>query len=177
MIQTIDRLTLRGVHIVRHWKPGELPRLLERHDLQTATRIASIRGWLLHIDTIPNLIVTTGLGLAGDMLIDVVTTGLTYHAIGTGTDAPAAGDTTLQTESVRNALSSRSRSGNTLTLSTFYLGSVANIHLREVGIFGGASASATPDSGTLFSRALYNYDNSVNEYDLTFDYDLTLANG
>jgi hypothetical protein len=46
--------------------------------------------------------------------------------------------------------------------------------IEEVGIFGDA-ASATPDSGTLFSHALLEEDNSAGANDLTFDYELTVS--
>lgn len=124
-----------------------------------------------------NLIVSTGKALVGDMLIDEsgYDTGLTYCAIGTDDTAPAAGDTTLGAEAARKAITSKSRAGNILTLSTFFAAGECTYAIEEAGIFGHSTASVTPDSGVLFSHWLVEFDNSGGSYDLTFDYVLTLG--
>ena len=124
--------------------------------------------------TVHNLIVTSGKVLVADLLIGDVTTGLTYHAIGTGTDSPAVGDTTLTSEQERKAFTTRTNSSNEITLSCFYTAAQSTYNIKECGIFGGA-ASAVADSGTLFSHYLQSYDNSGGTYDLTFDYVLTIG--
>lgn len=147
-------------------------------DYREAIRVADLWGCRLHADRVNNLIVNNGLYLAGDILIDDESVGLTYHAIGTGTTTPASGDTTLTTEVARKAFSTRDRAAAVITLSVFYLGSECNYYIREAGIFGGDNASETADSGDLFSHFLQAYDNSGGSpNDLTWDYDLTLAVG
>ena len=125
-----------------------------------------------------NLIVSTGKALVSDMLIDTsgYDTGLTYTAIGTGTAAPAVGDTTLGTETARKAITLRERAANVLLLQTFFPAADCNVFLKEVGVFGHSTASATPDSGVLFARTLLSYDNSGGSpSDLTLDWEITIG--
>jgi len=125
-----------------------------------------------------NLVVTAGKHLIGDMLIDVsgYDTGITYCAVGTGTTAAAAGDTTLETETHREAITSKFRTGLTLVLMTFFVAADINVYLHEVGLFGHSTASGTPDSGVLFARALLDYDNSGGSpTDATFIWEITIA--
>lgn len=75
----------------------------------------------------------------------------TYHAVGTGTTAPALGNTTLEAEIFRKLVSVRSSSGNVASFQTFFTTSEANGTLKELGLFGD-SASGTADTGTLFAR-------------------------
>jgi len=112
------------------------------------------------------------------MLIDTsgYDTGLTYTAIGTGTAAPAVGDTTLGTETARKAITLRERAANVLLLQTFFPAADCNVFLKEVGVFGHSTASATPDSGVLFARTLLSYDNSGGSpSDLTLDWEITIG--
>jgi hypothetical protein len=124
-----------------------------------------------------NLIVTAGKQLVADMLKDTsgYDTGLTYQAIGTDDTAPAITDTALGTESARKAITSKTRSGNELTFSTFFTAAESTYTIASAGVFGHSTASATPDSGVLFSHWLVSFDNSGGLYDLTLDYILTLG--
>ena len=125
-----------------------------------------------------NLIVSTGKALVSDMLIDTsgYDTGLTYTAIGTGTAAPVAGNTTLGVETARKAITLRERAANVLLLQTFFPAADCNVFLKEVGVFGHSTASATPDSGVLFARTLLSYDNSGGSpSDLTLDWEITIG--
>ncbi len=123
----------------------------------------------------PNLVVSTGKGLVGDLLLDVESVGLTYHAIGTGTTAPAAGDTALDTEAARKLWTSKTRTGSVITYSVFYLASECAFDIKEVGVFGGSTASGIAESGVLFARLLQSYDNSAGLVDLTFEYELSIG--
>lgn len=161
-----------GYSTIRAWEPGAIQRLLnEGYSLKEAQE----RLTPLHENTVHNLVVSVGKYMVGDVLIDEETTGLTYHAIGTGTDAPSVGDSTLTTESTRKAFTSRTRSGNVITLSCYYTAAQCTYNIKECGIFGGASATASTDSGVLFSHYLQTYDNSGGTKDLTFDYALTIS--
>lgn len=79
---------------------------------------------------------------------------ITYAAVGTGTTTPALEDTTLETEVFRTTISSQSNNAN-VAYNTLFLGySDANGYdLSEMGLFCG-DASATADSGKLFSHVL-----------------------
>ena len=124
-----------------------------------------------------NLIATVGKGLVGDMLIDTsgFDTGLTWQAIGTSTTAPAVGDTQLTAEAARLAITSRTRNGNVITLSTFFTAAQCTYNFKEAAIFGHSTANATPNSGIIFSHYLVSFDNSGGLYDITLDYVLTLG--
>lgn len=149
----VDNLNLRGTYRIRDAKSGLI--LAEQ----------------------TNLITSAGKGLVGDMLRNAPTygTGLTYVALGTGTTAPNLADTVLVTEQTRALMTSKSRLGNTITLSAFFGSSVAGFHIREVGVFGHWTADGTANSGILFSRTLTNYDNSVSLLDLIVDYELQIG--
>lgn len=148
-----DTLPLRGRYSIRRADTGEL---------------------LVAAD---NLITTLGKQFVGEMLRDGsgFDTGLTYMAAGTGTTAPSVADTQLATETVRGGLTGKTISGNVLTISRFFTDTEISFYIKELGVFGHTTASATPNSGTLFSRALLSYDNSANMYDLLISYDLTIG--
>ncbi len=124
-----------------------------------------------------NLVVTVGKQLVLDRLGGLVGTiygAITYGAVGTGTNAAAAGDTTLQTESARNA-ATYSRSGSTGTFSVFFNTSEANATIWEVGFFGGA-ATSTANSGTLYDRIkLAASIAKTSSYTLTVEVDVTIT--
>jgi hypothetical protein len=124
-----------------------------------------------------NLIVTTGPELLCEMLIDTTgyDTGLTYCALGTDNTAPAISDVALGAEVARKAVTSKSRTGNEITFSTFFTAAECTANIKEAGMFGHSTASATPDSGVLFSHWLVSFDNSGGLYDLTFDYILIIG--
>ena len=111
-----------------------------------------------------NVFTTVGKTAVGDALIDAGAqwdTGITYIAIGTGTGTPGIGDTTLGTEAgTRQALTTKTRSGNTLTLSDDFLAAECNVDIKEMGVFGTSTAGAGADSGVMFARSLVSFDNS-----------------
>ncbi len=129
-----------------------------------------------------NTITTVGKQLVGDMMKDRAgyDTGLTYVALGADDTAPAVGQTTLVNEggtpeAMRNTITSKTRSGNVVTYSTFFTAAQSTLAIKEVGIFGHSTASGTVDSGIMFARWLSSIDNSAPTYDLTFDYVLTIG--
>ena len=171
-----DGIQLTGRSVLRGWKRGVLGALLARGmTLEQAQAEARRLGALVYERAVSNLVVTAGKGLVGDLMIDDESAGLAYHAIGTGTTTPAAGDTALETEVARKVWGSRERAGNTIYLSAFYPAAECAYYVKEAGVFGGSGASATPDSGTLFSHYLQSYDNSGGAVDLTFDYSVEIG--
>ncbi len=127
-----------------------------------------------------NLIVTRGLGLMCDMLIDASAaydTGLSYCALGTGATAVVAGDVELDVETSRKQITYRARSVGTLDIRTFFIASECSVNLKEVGLFG-ASATGAANSGIMFSRSLLSaggFDNSAGLYDVTIAWTITLS--
>ena len=175
-MKTISQIIgAQGRYLVCRWKPGVVGGLLNKgFSLDQARRKAVQSGALIGRDRINNIVVSSGLNLIALRLIGTSLSDLTWHAIGTGATAVFPSDSALVTEAKRLALATRSISANVATLTVFYWASESTFHIKELGIFGGA-ATSTPGSGTLFSRALYDYDNSAGSVDLTFDYVLTLT--
>lgn len=101
-------------------------------------------------------------------------TGITYFAVGTGTTAPLATDTQLGTEVFRKAITSTTISGNQILISTFFLAAEGNFSYTEAGPFGGASATSTANTGTLYAHAPYIY-TKTSAVSLTNDYFIFLS--
>lgn len=176
-----DGLFLRRQWNVKGYRAGEV-------ELGESVTVQTDNGWFIgkpiYAPDEPefeingdNLIPAAGQALVGNMLIDVASydTGLTYHAIGTTSTAVASGDTTLGGEHARLTVTSKSRSGNVLTYSTFYTATQSAVSIEEAGMFGHKTANASADTGELFSHYLAYVNNASGSYDLTFNYQLTIG--
>lgn len=108
-------------------------------------------GSLLDERLIDNLVVTAGKNHIADRLSTTPTgAAMSHMAVGTGTTAPAAGDTALGTEIDRNALTSATDSANVVTyVGNWAAGDATNAAITEAGIFNAASA------GTMLARATF----------------------
>lgn len=108
-------------------------------------------GALKDLVEVANLVVTTGKAHIADALSSSPGQGAMSHmAVGTGTGAPAAGDTTLGTEIDRNALTSRTDATNVVTyVGSWAAGDATNSAITEAGIFNASS------SGTMLARAKF----------------------
>jgi hypothetical protein len=86
-----------------------------------------------------------------------------YFAFGTGTTPPAVTDTRLQAEQFRKQLTAQSEPSAGVVQSTCSVtAQEANFVIREIGVFCGASATSTANSGTLLSRVAVNIDKNSN---------------
>lgn len=124
-----------------------------------------------------NMFVTYGKNAIAQRLAGQSVGEITYCAVGTGTTAPALGDTALQTELARKEISVRSYLNNVFTGQTFFTTSEANGTLREAGLFGtgvGRTPSVTPGSGQLFARAAINRVKTSNDT-LTLSWTVTIG--
>ena len=128
-------------------------------------------GKLVDVREAENLITNAGLYHLLDLLIDDADGGIRYCAIGTDDTPPSIEDTKLKNEVARKQITTRSRTGNRILLSTFFTASESAYNIKEVGLFGGSGASGDPDTGILFDRSLLSYDNSQGENDLTIDFE------
>lgn len=120
--------------------------------------------------TIHNLIVTAGRNAIVSRLASSPGTAVPTHmAIGTGATAAAAGDTTLQTEIDRNALTSCTASGGVLTMVGDWAAGDGTGAITEAGVLSASSA------GTLFSRAVFSVINKAagDTLQITWTYTLT----
>lgn len=100
---------------------------------------------------VKNLVVTTGLGYIASRMKDATATAMSHMAIGAGTSAAAAGNTTLGTESARVALTSTTVTANAIAyVATFPAGTPASLTaITEAGIFNASS------SGTMLCRTVF----------------------
>ena len=136
--------------------------------------VATIPGTDVVLDIIVarNLITTAGRVLLTRMLAEEAgwDTGITYLGIGTGATAPAITDTILTTETKRKAVATPVyRVTNRLQFKAYFPAADCNVFVKEVGLFGHSTATATINTGELFNHALLSKDNSGGSpVDLTF---------
>lgn len=117
-----------------------------------------------------NLVVNTGLAHIADQLSSSPGQGAMSHmAIGTGATAAAAGDTTLQTELDRNALTSRTDAGAVTTYVGTWAAGDGTGAITESGIFNASS------SGTMLARVVFSVINKGAADTLVITHTLTFA--
>lgn len=119
-----------------------------------------------------NLITTAGRNAIVERLDSSPATAAPSHmAIGTGTTAAAAGDTTLQTELDRNALTSNTSSANVLTMVGDWAAGDGTGAITEAGVLNAAS------NGTLYSRAVFTVINkgAADTLQITWTYTLSVT--
>lgn len=96
-----------------------------------------------------NLVVTTGKNYIASRMKDATATAMSHMAIGTGTTAAAAGDTTLGTEAGRVALTSTTVTTNSVAYVATFPAGTGTGAITEAGIFNASS------SGTLLCRTVF----------------------
>jgi hypothetical protein len=98
--------------------------------------------------TFSNIVTTVGKAHIADQLAGVSAQNkMSHYAIGTGTNNPAIGDTALQTEIARVALSSAIATSNEIIYTAIFPAGVGTGTITEYGIFNALSG------GTLLARA------------------------
>ena len=125
----------------------------------------------------PNMVVADGRNLNGQLLINAsgYSLGITYCGIGTSSAAVTDGQHTLTTETARSQVTQKSISGDTITVSTFFVYTACGVHIEETALFGHSTASMTVNSGVMFSRALLDYDNSGSPRNLMIAWSVQLS--
>ena len=122
-----------------------------------------------------NLIPTVGRTMIANNLTAASPTNtprVTHVALGSGTNAPANGDTTLQTEVYRNAAASRTNVNNLAYITGFFSAVETSGTYREVALFSNGTGAA--NSGVLLSRVAVNITKTTSET-LTIDWTLTIS--
>tara|TARA_R100001244_G_scaffold56571_1_gene48221 strand:+ start:971 stop:1393 length:423 start_codon:yes stop_codon:yes gene_type:complete len=115
-----------------------------------------------------NLVVTAGKNWVADRMNNANTV-MSHMSIGTGTNAAAAGDTTLQTELVRTTLTSTTVLNNTIAYVDSYAAGVGTGAITEAGIFDASSG------GDMLSRTVFSVVNkSVND-SMTITWTITVS--
>jgi hypothetical protein len=129
-------------------------------------------GQVKHDETLHNLITTAGRNAIVSRLASSPGSAVPTHmAIGTGATAAAAGDTTLQTEIDRNALTSNTASTNVLTMVGDWAAGDGTGAITEAGVLSASS------NGTLFARAVFSVINKAagDTLQITWTFTLTVS--
>jgi len=115
--------------------------LIERRD---------INGVLVEAVEVPNLITTVGKAVIANRLgASPSNAAMTHMAIGTGSTAAAAGDTTLGTEVGRVAITSGTPSTNTIVYIATFPAGTGTATIAEAGMLNASS------SGDLLCRSVF----------------------
>jgi len=118
---------------------------------------------------INNLIVDTGLNFICDRMKDDETA-MTHMALGSGTTAPAAGNTSLESQlGSREALDSSTVTNNQIVYISSFEASDATGAVSEAGIFNAASG------GTMLCRVTFAVVNKAADDTLTINWTITLT--
>ena len=157
-----------------HTQPQTISRVRPKGEVHI--RVVGADGKLKYEAFNKNVVVDAGLTLLANRLSDATPTSgclVNYIAVGTGTDAPNAADTQLQTENARKAVTSRANDATIAAISTtFNAGDVPTSTIKELGLFIDGTASA--DTGTLLARVADDF--AVTALDSVFvDWRITLA--
>lgn len=115
-----------------------------------------------------NLVVTAGKNWVADRMNNANTV-MTHMAVGTGTNAAAAGDTTLQTENDRNALTSTTVTANAVAYVATWAAGDATAAITEAGIFDAAS------SGDMLARTVFSVVNKGAADSMTITWTITVS--
>ena len=115
-----------------------------------------------------NLVVTAGKNWVADRMNNANTV-MTHMAVGTGTNAAAAGDTTLQTESDRNTLTSTTVTANAVAYVATWAAGDATAALTEAGIFDAASG------GDMLARTVFSVVNKGAADSMTITWTITVS--
>lgn len=118
---------------------------------------------------IKNLIVNTGLNFICDRMKNDETA-MTHMALGSGSTAAAAGDTTLGSQlGSREALDSDTVSSNTITYTASFEAGDATGAVTEAGIFNAASG------GTMLCRTVFSVVNKSADDSLSVTWQISLT--
>ena len=133
-------------------------------------------GKIKRVQKYDNLIPTAGRSkvaeaLAGDLAV-IEDIEINFTSLGTGSTAPANGDTTLETEVFRKVVASATFKDNQLFVTAFYTAPEVSGTFNEAGLH--IKGTAGVDTGTLFSRVATSIVKAVTET-LTIDYTTTLT--
>ena len=115
-----------------------------------------------------NLVVTAGKNWVADRMNNANTV-MTHMAVGTGTNAAAAGDTTLQTENDRNALTSTTVTDNAVAYVATWAAGDATAAITEAGIFDASSG------GDLLARTVFSVVNKGAADSMTITWTITVS--
>lgn len=103
----------------------------------------------IHETVVPNIVVTDGKEYIASRMKDATATAMSHMAIGTGTTAAAAGDSALETEAGRVALTSTTVTSNAVAYVATFAAGTGTGAITEAGILNASS------SGDLLCRTVF----------------------
>ena len=120
---------------------------------------------------IKNLVVTAGKEWIASRMQGVADSVMTHMAIGTGSTAAVIGDTTLETELARGALtvSGGSVAGAVITFATTYAAGTGTGAITEAGIFNDATV------GDMLARTVFSVVNKGAADSMTLKWSVTIS--
>lgn len=118
---------------------------------------------------IPNLITTVGLNYIADRMEGTGEDVMSHMAVGTDNTAAALGDTTLNTENGRVALSSTVVTADEIVYTATFPAGTATGALVEAGILNAAS------SGSLLARTVFSAINKGASDSVTITWTITIS--
>ena len=119
--------------------------------------------------TVPNLVVDTGLDFIASRMKGATATVMGHTAVGTGTTAADAADTTLETELARSALASTTVTANSVAYVATYPAGTGTGALTEAGILNAASG------GTMLCRTVFAVINKSAADSMTVTWTVTIS--
>ncbi len=116
-----------------------------------------------------NLVVTAGKNFVASRMKDTTKAAMTHMAVGTGTTAAAAGNTTLVSETDRNALTSTTVTNNEIAYVCTWAAGDATAALTEAGIFNASSG------GDMLCRTVFSVVNKGASDSMTITWTVTVS--
>jgi hypothetical protein len=116
-----------------------------------------------------NLVVTVGKEFVASRMVGTASNVMSHMALGSGTTAPAAGNTTLGTELGRVALAGAVAASNVVTYTATFSAGTATGAVTEAGIFNASSA------GTMLCRTVFSVVNKGVDDALSVTWTITIS--
>lgn len=116
-----------------------------------------------------NLVVTVGKAFVASRMVGTAANVMSHMALGSGTAAAVAGDTTLGTELGRVALAGSTAASNVVTYTATFPAGTATGAVTEAGIFNAASA------GTMLCRTVFSVVNKGVDDALSVTWTITIS--
>ena len=121
------------------------------------------------VQEVDNLVVTVGKNFVASRMAANSATVMSHMAIGSGTNNPAASDTTLQTELGRVSLTSGASSTNTVVYIATFAAGTGTGAVTEAGILNASSG------GTLLCRTEFSVVNKGSADSMTITWTITFS--
>jgi hypothetical protein len=118
---------------------------------------------------INNLVVNSGLDFIASRMKDATATAMSHMAIGSGTTAAAAGDTALESELGRNALTSTTVTSNAVAYVATFGAGVGTGAVTEAGLLNAGTG------GDMLCRTVFSVVNKAADDSLQITWTVTLS--